>query len=48
MKEILIGKIHGHSRLNVSAPLLGVSAGHCQRALLDESGMIKNQMGKHN
>jgi hypothetical protein len=25
--------------------LLHVSAGNCQRALLDESGIIRNQMG---
>jgi len=33
----------------VSSPLLlGVSAGYCQRALVDESGMITIQMGMHN
>jgi len=30
------------------ASLLGVSAGICQRALVDESGMIRTQMGTHN
>jgi hypothetical protein len=25
-----------------------MSAGNCPRALLDESGMIRNQKGKHN
>jgi hypothetical protein len=27
-------------RVNLSASLLGVSAGYCKRALVDESGMI--------
>jgi hypothetical protein len=27
------------------ASLLGVSAGYCQRALVDESGIIRNQVG---
>jgi proline dehydrogenase len=31
-----------------SASLLQVSAGICQRALLDESRMIRTQMGSHN
>jgi hypothetical protein len=26
-----------------SAPLSGVSAGYCQRVLVDDSGMIRNQ-----
>jgi hypothetical protein len=30
------------------ASLLGVSAGVCQRALMDESGMIRTHMGTHN
>jgi hypothetical protein len=29
------------------ASLLGASAGICQKALVDESGMIRTQMGKH-
>jgi hypothetical protein len=29
----------------VSLASLLVSAGYCQRAILDESGMIRNQMG---
>jgi hypothetical protein len=29
------------------ASLLGVSAGVCQRALMDESGMIRTHMGTH-
>jgi hypothetical protein len=28
------------------ASLLGVSASYCQRALVDESGMIRTQTGK--
>jgi hypothetical protein len=28
--------------------LLGVFAGYCQRDLVDESGMIRIQMGMHN
>jgi hypothetical protein len=28
--------------------LRGVSAGTCHRTLMDESGMIRNQMGMHN
>jgi hypothetical protein len=30
------------------ASLLGVSAGICQRSLVDETGMFKTQMGTHN
>jgi hypothetical protein len=30
------------------ASLLYVSAGNCERALVDASGMIKTQMGTHN
>jgi hypothetical protein len=37
MKEILVGKIHGHISLSFPASLLGVSAGYCQRALVDVS-----------
>jgi hypothetical protein len=32
----------------LSALLLGVSAGYCQRALVDELGMFRTQMGTHN
>jgi len=31
----------------LSATLLGVSAGYCQRALVGESGIIIPEMGKH-
>jgi hypothetical protein len=30
------------------ASLLDISAGNCQRALVDETGMIINQMGMYN
>jgi hypothetical protein len=44
-----IGKIQRSFSCQVSpASLLYVSAGNCQRALVDESGMIINQMGKQN
>jgi hypothetical protein len=29
-------------------PLLGASVGYCQRALVDESRIIRTQMGTHN
>jgi hypothetical protein len=36
------------SRQVSPALILGVSAGYCQRALVDGTGMIRTQMGKHN
>jgi hypothetical protein len=36
------------SRQVFPASLPGVSAGYCQRALADKSGMIITRMGKHN
>jgi hypothetical protein len=36
------------SRQVSPASLLGVFAGICQRALVDESGKIRTQMGTHN
>jgi len=36
------------SRQVYPASLPDVSAGYCQRALVDESGMIRTQMGTHN
>jgi hypothetical protein len=36
------------SRQISAASHIGVSAGYCQRALVDESGMIITQMGTHN
>jgi hypothetical protein len=41
-------KIHAISRQEFPALQLGVSAGICQRALLDESGMIRSHMWTHN
>jgi hypothetical protein len=35
MKQILVGKIHGHSPPVSPASLLGVSAGYCQIPLVD-------------
>jgi hypothetical protein len=48
MKEILRrAKLNGHFFAKVLLLLLDVSAGYCQRALVDESGMIRKQMGMH-
>jgi hypothetical protein len=44
MQEKLVGKITDIS----PALLLGVLAGYCQSALVVESGIIINQMRKHN
>jgi hypothetical protein len=49
MKEIL----HRQNSVLISrqvslASLLDVSASNCQRALVDESGVIRTQMGMHN
>jgi hypothetical protein len=44
MKEILVGKSHCHFS---PVSLLGVSDGYTQRAVVDESGMTKTQMGMH-
>jgi hypothetical protein len=35
------------SRQVSPASLLGVSAGYCQRAVVDESGMIRTQLETH-
>jgi hypothetical protein len=44
-----VGKIQrSYFREVSSASLLDVSAGNFQRTLVDESGMIRNQMGTHN
>jgi hypothetical protein len=48
MKETLAGKVHSHFSPVYPAFLLGVSAGYCYRALVDESEMITAQMGKKN
>jgi hypothetical protein len=47
MKEILVGKMHISCQVYPTS-LLGVSTCYCQRALLDESVMIRTQIGKHN
>jgi hypothetical protein len=49
MKEIL----HRHNTTTIfhqvsPALLLDISAGNCQRALVDVSGMVRTQMGMHN
>jgi hypothetical protein len=33
---------------NINGLMPHVSAGYCQRALVDETGMIRTQMVKHN
>jgi hypothetical protein len=43
---ILIGKTEGHFSLVSPASLPGASASYCQRALVDESGMIKSETGR--
>jgi hypothetical protein len=48
MRDITVGKIHGHSREVSSAALPRVSTGYSLRALVDKSGMIRTQMVKHN
>jgi hypothetical protein len=46
MKEKLAGKIHGHFS---PTPCFTTRYLHCnQRALMDESGMIRTQMGMQN
>jgi len=47
-RDILSAKFTVISRQVSPDSLLGVSAGICQRALVDESGMIRTQMGTHN
>jgi hypothetical protein len=49
MTEILCGQNSQPFFAKVlPASLLNVCAGICQRALVDESGMIRTQMGTHN
>jgi hypothetical protein len=43
-----VDKIHGHFSPSSLASLLGVSALICQRALVDESGMIRTKKKAHN
>jgi hypothetical protein len=47
MKEILVSKIQDISHEVFLALLLGFFAGSCQKALEDESGLIRFHMGKH-
>jgi hypothetical protein len=44
----LVGKSVDISRQIYPTSQLGVSAGYCQTAVVDESWMIRAQMGKHN
>jgi hypothetical protein len=49
VKEIIVGKIHGHFVLSLSCfATMCVCAGYCQIGLVDESGMIRTQTGTHN
>jgi hypothetical protein len=43
MKDIFVGKIHGHFSASLSCSLIGVFAGYCQTALVGESGMINGE-----
>jgi hypothetical protein len=47
-RETSSAKFTDISRPVSPASLLGVCAGNCQRALVDESGMIRILMGMHN
>jgi hypothetical protein len=48
-KRDFVGKIHLPFLRHVSpASLIHVSGGNCQRALMDELGMIRNEMGTQN
>jgi hypothetical protein len=44
-KKYFVRKIHWNFSQVSSDLLLGVSAGNCQRFLVDGSGLIRNQMG---
>jgi hypothetical protein len=43
-KRYFVGKIHGHISPSFRGTLLGVSAGCCQRAVVDEARMIRTWM----
>jgi hypothetical protein len=43
-----VGKIHGNFSPNSPPSLPDVYAGYCQSTLMDESGLIKTQMGTQN
>jgi hypothetical protein len=47
-KKYFLGKIYGHSRQVSPASLTDVFACNCKRALVDESGMSRTQIGRHN
>jgi hypothetical protein len=48
-ERCFVRKIQWPFRCQVSsASLIDVSAGNCQRAQVDESGMISSEMGRHN
>jgi hypothetical protein len=48
IKEIVCGQNSGSFSCLISpAFLLDVCSGNCQRALVDKSGMIRNQIGTH-
>jgi hypothetical protein len=46
--DISSAKFTANSRKVSADSLLGVSAGYCQRALVDKSGMITTQKGTRN
>jgi hypothetical protein len=49
VKEVLCSKLYWPFPHQVSpALLLDASAGNCQRGVVDELQMNRNQMGKHN
>jgi hypothetical protein len=47
-RDTASAKIHSICHQVSPASIPGMSAGCCQNALVDESGMIRTQMGKHN
>jgi hypothetical protein len=47
-RDISSAKFTATSRQDSPHSLLSVSADNCQGALVDESGMVRSQMGTHN
>jgi hypothetical protein len=47
MKELLLRQYSRQFRAYFPASLLGFSVSHCHRALVDELGIIRTQMGMH-
>jgi hypothetical protein len=47
-RDISSAKSTANSRQVSPALLVGVSVVYCQRALVDESGMMRTHMGTHN